>query len=241
VTVRRRAGGFTLLEVMVALAILGLGLSWIVSATASTVRNSEESRYYDAVTHLTRSKLFDVEEQLRKDGFQDSDQSSEGDFEDEGWPQITWQAEVIKAELPSMDQLQAIAQQQADQQQAAQEGAATGDGGGGLLGAMAMFGGGMGAEDAAGGSFISGQYQLIQQVFEVAIRKLRLTVRWKVIGQDRELVTILYVTDPAAMNRVLGGLGGAGAESYTGDTAAAGAPTGGGARTPRTPAGGGGR
>ena len=51
--------------------------------------------------------------QLRKDGFQELDQSSEGDFADEGWPSISWKAEVRKVELPSMEQLQAIAQQQA--------------------------------------------------------------------------------------------------------------------------------
>ena len=222
-----KMSGFTLVEVMSALAILALGLTMLLRSTAKTVREAEASRMRGIATALARNVLWDVEEQLRKDGFQETDQSTEGDFDDEGWPQIEWTAEVRKVELPSPEQLAAMAEAQAQDAAAAaaaQAGAGTGtgtgseplmEGGGGLLGMLSMFGGGFTAEDVAGGNFLAGGgYTIIQDVFKVAIRKIVLTVRWKVLGKEESFVVVYYITDPDAMNRVLGGVGGADSGAY---------------------------
>lgn len=214
--------GMSLLEVMFAMTILSIGLTWIIKGSAGAVRNATESRTYDAITELARSKMLDVEEQLLKDGFQETEQSTEGDFADEGWPAWTWEAKVEKAQLPSLERIQAM-QAEADNQMA---GAGTGSGtavdplqeaasGGGLMGMLSMLGGGdFSAEGAAGGSFIATQYDLIVKVFEASIRKVTLTVKWTVVGAPREMKVIAYFTDPAAMNRVIGLASGAGAGDY---------------------------
>jgi general secretion pathway protein I len=219
---RARHAGFTLLEVMIALAILAVGLTWILKATAQSVRNATDSRMYDTITELARSKMLDVEEQLQKDGFQETEQSTEGDFDDEGWASVTWVAKVEKAKLPSMERLQQM--QAAGDQTGSGSGSGTGSdmaalndaaSGGGLMGMLSMMGGGdFSAEGAAGGSFIASQYQLIEQVFEAAIRKVSLTVKWQVVGAPRELKVVAYFTDPAAMNKVIGNATGAGAGDY---------------------------
>jgi len=229
-----RHAGFTLLEVMFALTILAIGLTWMLKATASSVRNATESRSYDSVTELARSKMLDIEEQLLKDGFQETEQGSEGDFSDEGWPAMSWVAVVEKAKLPSLERVQAMqaeaenAAAAAAQAEAAGAGSGSGLGsgtnaavldaasGGGLMGMLAMMGGGgdMSAEGAAGGGFIASQYQMIERVFEAAIRKVTLTVKWQVVGAPRELKVVAYFTDPSAMNKVIGGATGAGAGDY---------------------------
>ena len=63
-------------------------------------------------TDLARGKMYDIEEMLLKDGFTDTDQSqtSEQCFEDEGWPTICYSYKVEELELPSFDELQAMAQ-----------------------------------------------------------------------------------------------------------------------------------
>jgi general secretion pathway protein I len=229
-----RQTGFTLVEVMAALAILALGLTLLLQSTAKTVLAAESSRMRGVAAALARDALWEVEEKLRKDGFQETDQSSEGDFEEQGWPQITWKAEVRKVELPSPEQLAAMAEQQAQAAQAQAAAAASGtgagtgtgsepmiDSGGGLLGMLSMFGGGMTAEDVGGASFLGGGgYSIIQEVFKVAIRKIVLTVSWKALGAEESFDVVYYITDPDAMNRVLGGgTGGAGSDAYGQDAA----------------------
>lgn len=224
---QRGNNGFTLLEVMFALTILAIGLTWILRATTASVRNATESRSYDAVTELARSKMNDVEEQLLKDGFQETEQSTEGDFADEGWPGMTWVATVEKAKLPSLERLQQM--QQEGQNAGSGTGSGTGSGsdqqalfdaasGGGLMGMLSMLGGGdMSAEGAAGAGFIGQYYQIIEQVFEAAIRKVTLTMKWQVVGAPRELKVIAYFTDPSAMNKVLGMATGGDSDLYAGE------------------------
>ncbi|MCX5743261.1 MAG: hypothetical protein NT062_12275, partial [Proteobacteria bacterium] len=87
---------------------------------------------------------------------------------------------------------------------------------GGMLG---MFGGGAGggaggaggaggdANDARGASLIGSKYSMFQDILKVSIRKVTLTMRWKVLGRDRDLPVVSYFTDQAAMDKVLKGFG----------------------------------
>jgi general secretion pathway protein I len=232
-----RQRGFTLIEVMFSLTILAIGLTWIVRSTTASMRNATESRTYDAVTELARSKMNDIEEQLLKDGFQETEQGGEGDFTDEGWPTFSWVSVVEKAKLPSLERLQQM--QQESQNPGSGSGTGTGTGsdqaalmdaasGGGLMGMLSMLGGGgdMSAEGAAGAGFIGQYYQIIEQVFEAAIRKVTLTIKWQVVGQPRELKVVAYFTDPSAMNKVLGMATGADSDQYEGAGSGTGTGTG---------------
>jgi len=225
----RRSSGFTLIEVMVALAIMALSLTWILSRSMQIVREVEASRIRGVAVHLAQTALWDIEETLRKDGFQETDQSTDWEtFEDEGWPQVSWKADVRKVELPSPEQLQAMAaaQAQAEQQrmQTADGGVgegtgagATASGGGGLISMLGMFGGGGGvtAEDQASLGFLGGGgYKIVQDVFKQAIRKIVVTVKWTTIGEEESFDVVYYITDPDAMNRVIGGVAGAGTDEY---------------------------
>ena len=71
---RRSAGrpsaalGFTLLEVMVAVAILAIALSAVFSAEAGSVRTAQHARKLGLATLLVRCKMGEIEEDLEKKG-----------------------------------------------------------------------------------------------------------------------------------------------------------------------------
>src|SRR5262245_21861898 len=108
--------GFTLLEVMIALALLGLGMVVLIKSAAGNIFSTEDAHMMGIATDLARGKMYDIEEVLLKDGFTDSSQSQESEkcFDDEGWPNICYTYTVEEAKMPSFEQMQAMAQKQAE-------------------------------------------------------------------------------------------------------------------------------
>jgi general secretion pathway protein I len=91
--------GFTLLEVMVALSILALALVAIAGINANSFEESNYAKHLTVATLLARSKMIDVEEELRKDGFGDDEKSFDGDFSEEGYSSIRWKAVARPVEI----------------------------------------------------------------------------------------------------------------------------------------------
>lgn len=224
-----RHRGFTLLEVMIGLALLGLGLTVLIKSAAGDIFNAQQAHMMGVATDLARGKMYEIEEKLLKDGFSDTEQSEDDrPFEDEGWPQVLYSYKIEVVELPSWDQLQKIAtgsgrgsgssssskgsEAGSDEESSnpfansALGGALMGMGG---LGGPSSGGSGKGGDiDAAqGASFIQGQYQMFQQILKVTIRKVTLTVKWKVLGSDRDMKVVTFFTDAAAMDKVINGMG----------------------------------
>jgi general secretion pathway protein I len=226
--------GFTLLEVMVALALLGLGLVVLIKSAANNINAAEQSHMMGIATDLARGKMYDIEEQLLKDGFTDTDQSQVDlkPFDTEGWPNIFYSYKVEQVEMPDFDQLTAMAQgRQGSGAYAASAGSgsnyygsafgsAYGSGFGpdqvggfqnsALGGMLGMFGGGGASSGVAGsqaGSLIQSQYSMFQQILKASVRKVTLTVSWKVMGIDNSMRVVCFFTDASAMDKVLNGLG----------------------------------
>ena len=70
--------GFTLLEVMVATAILGLGLTAILSAQAGAFSTAAHARNLSVATTLARCKMGEIEEHLYRDGVQELEENESG-------------------------------------------------------------------------------------------------------------------------------------------------------------------
>ncbi|HEX7839938.1 MAG TPA: prepilin-type N-terminal cleavage/methylation domain-containing protein, partial [Kofleriaceae bacterium] len=201
----RRLPGFTLLEVMIALAVLGLGLTVLIKSAAGNIFSSQQAHMMGVVTDLARGKMYDLEEKLLHDGFSDTEQHEEDQtFSDEGWSSIHYSYKIELVELPGWDQLQKLVQGTGSGSGAAGKGSAAGsdEGGGGgfensmLGGMMSQFGGlagfggggigslggsGKGSADVAsamGASFVQSQYSMFQQILKDSIRKVTLTVTW---------------------------------------------------------------
>jgi general secretion pathway protein I len=92
--------GFTLLEVMVALAILAASLMAISEVVGGALRNHVRARQLDMATLLARGKMVEVQAAFERKGFRDFDESEDGTFEAEGHPEIRWKLEVRR---PTVD------------------------------------------------------------------------------------------------------------------------------------------
>ncbi|WP_244221743.1 prepilin-type N-terminal cleavage/methylation domain-containing protein [Corallococcus exercitus] len=103
----RRRSGFTLLETMVAMAILSVALMAIFDLNSGAVANHVYTKRLTVASLLARSKMTDLEQKLYDDGFEQDDDEQSGDFSDDGWPQFKWRARIIapKTDGVTPDQL----------------------------------------------------------------------------------------------------------------------------------------
>src|SRR4051812_35371801 len=101
-------GGFTLLEVVLAMAILGMSLLAIFRLNSGAVAMHAYTKRLTVATLLARSKITDIEQDLYDRGFSVDDQEQSGDFSDEGWgTSFRWKAKILapKTQGISPDQL----------------------------------------------------------------------------------------------------------------------------------------
>lgn len=90
-----RRQGFTLLEVMIALAILGMSLMAIFRLNAGAVAMHAYTKRLTVASMLARGKMVDLEQELYQEGFEVDDQEVSGDFKEEGWNAFQWRARII--------------------------------------------------------------------------------------------------------------------------------------------------
>ncbi len=193
---RRR--GFTLLEVMVALAILAAGLMAIADLSGNALRNHAYARDLSLATLLARGKLAELEEGWQDSGFRDFDEEKDGDFADEGHPEFKWRAELTRPDPHlSSDQLFGMLAGLGGD-------ASTQDVLAKLMGGTTPSGGGpqvtAGAAGAAMATTLQAQIDAFAEQVKKALRHLTLTVAWRDGRQVREMTvsTHLVVLNPRA-------------------------------------------
>jgi general secretion pathway protein I len=209
---RRIKKGFSLLEVMVAIAILGLTLTVILSAQGGLAASNRSAANMGTAVHLGRCKMTEIEEQLLKLGYQEIDQIDNGvpcclDSTPEGF---TCDVKIEKVELPNM-------QNNGDGGVSAATSAMLGPnnaaGGPGLdlnfdasagMGGLQGMGGQLASQFGAGGAGAEGLlsmvmgflYPSIKPMYEASIRRLTVNVKWKEGPNARELPLTQFVTNP---------------------------------------------
>ncbi|MBZ4334177.1 prepilin-type N-terminal cleavage/methylation domain-containing protein [Corallococcus coralloides] len=194
-------GGFTLLETMVALAILSVALMAIFDLNSGAVANHVYTKRLTVAALLSRSKMTDLEQKLYDDGFEQDDDEQSGDFSDEGWPQFKWRARIIAPKTDGVTPDQLI-------------GAifnlpmGGGDSGDPMGGLASLFGGGGG--DGKGGTPPGGTTtaspmgasamsmaqpmftQMVDQLTK-SVREVHLTVYWKEGTQVESVDVVTHV------------------------------------------------
>lgn len=208
----KRADGFTLLEVLVAVAILGLGLTIVLSSQTGAFFSYARAARLSQAPGLLRCKMEEVELELLKEGYPLLDEQDDGecceDIEVEGYS-CSWKIE--KVELPELS-LGAQLGGGADAGAGSGEGSAGGPLGvlatlqtGGLQagaqqgGDLSSLAGMMGESGGPGGvaSMVMGLvYPDLKPMLEASIRKITVVVHWKEGSSDRELAVTQYVTSP---------------------------------------------
>jgi general secretion pathway protein I len=203
----RNPRGFTLLETVIALAILALALMAIFDLNSGAVANHVYTKRLTVAAFLARSKMTDLEQKLYDEGFSSDDDEESGDFSDEGWPQFKWRAKIIapKTDGVSPDQLVGAIFN-------LPMGGADGD----MGGIAALFGGGAGADGKGGssggpvpaGGGMAGMAagmaqpmfnQMIDQLTN-AVREVHLTVTWREgkVVESMDVVTHVVSLGPGS-------------------------------------------
>ena len=187
-------GGFTLLEVMIAVAILGVSMTSLLTSQVASIRATRYAQALTSVTFLAEYQMIEVEYQMQKDGgWVREDRTYEGNFADQGWPKIKYTCLVDFIELPDYSKLRE-----------AKEDAAR-------------------AEDESGADYKDASDQaftalglvwpMVKQSIENSIRKAVCTVTWSEGQTEYEVQVSTFWTKPEMLTAVPG-LGG---EALPGD------------------------
>lgn len=91
--------GFTLLEVLIALAILSAALTILLGTMANSNQQSIYANRLTQISQAARSKMIDVEYEVMQDGFTENTWRDSGDF-GEVAPNAEWEVEVQPVEIP---------------------------------------------------------------------------------------------------------------------------------------------
>jgi general secretion pathway protein I len=191
----RPVAGFTLLEVMISLAILSVSLVAISGLTGGAVAMEAYSRRATEATLLLRAKMNDLEDQLHKDGFSDFDDDKRGTFEEEGAPAYAWRAEILKpdVQIDPAQLLSLLGVGTGKPGDASKSGNPLTQGlaaAAGALGSSAGMPGMPGAANLAGGPFaglLQGQAQGFIETLKKSVREVRVTVSWKDGKEERSI------------------------------------------------------
>jgi general secretion pathway protein I len=191
--------GFTLLEVMISLAILAIGLVAISDLNGGAVAMHAYARRATEATLLLKGKMLDIEDLLHKEGFHDFNDEKHGSFDDDGAPDYSWRAEIIKPDI-QLDPSQLLGMlgvggsgSKAGGGSAGIAGAATalagqlsGGGAGGIAGAL-QGGGAAAMMSGPLAGILQGQAKTFIETLKKSVREVRLTVSWQDGKQARSI------------------------------------------------------
>jgi len=188
--------GFTLLEVMVALAILATTLVVLLQIITNNVRATNHAKLTTAATLLARAKMTDIEDGVLENGFSTDTETAKGTFRDQGYPDFRWDSAIERIELPT--DMKQIAELQATDDSKSKDPMQA------LTGMM--------------GGLMSTFMEPIRVGLEESVRRVTLTITWNELGRrDQTLQIVTFLTDSSKLDLALSvGAMGAGAGAGAG-------------------------
>jgi general secretion pathway protein I len=209
-TPRIRRVGFTLLEVMVAVAILALSLTAIFASQAGAIQVAHRARKTSIATTLARCKMAEIEQQIFEDGFPaielaDTDGCCE-DAEIEGF-ECEWV--VSRVVLPDPD----LGDEGGLLESLGGEGEGEGSEPVPPADIEDQLASGAGAADLLGEIVMTYAYPVLKPTLEEQIRRARVRVRWHEGEREHSFDVVQYLvaepsqlpTDPALTPPPTGG------------------------------------
>lgn len=183
---RPRAGdsGFTLLEVLIAVAILAVSLSSLMGSQMNSMAATRYARDITAAALLAEHQIVELEFFHRQEGWVSSDVEYEGDFSEQGYDDMKWACTVHFIELPEYNQL--IEAKEGVDEAAGEDGDNVMDAGDQAFGALGMV------------------WPIVKAAIENSIRKVDCKVTWKNGALDEEFTVQTFWTDPAALQQLPG-------------------------------------
>ena len=192
--------GFTLLEVMVAVALLSLGIVLLLQVQARSIQLAQQARNLSVATGLARAKLYDCQADLLKKGFSIGDYDESGKFDDdgyEGFESFFWECHGYKPKLPVPDTTEITTGLMDSAEARGAEARANGQ-----LGGLA----GAGEAAGLGAGMIAPVLGQVSEVLGESIRELVVIVRWKEGESWQDLQVTTHVVDKTGINQIAGAL-----------------------------------
>ncbi len=218
-----RDRGLTLLEVMVAMAILALSMTSLMASQMASIRATRYAQHVTSIAFLAEFQLIEVEYVMRKEGgWVLEDKIYEGTFAAQGWGDIRYKCIVDFLEIPDYSKLRA-AKDDSDRAAQGESSVYYKSAGDKAFGALAMV------------------WPMIKQAIERSIRKVKCTVFWKDGNLQNEYTIYTFWADPEKL-KTLPGLGGEakeGDEDADGNADGKGGAAGGGGKSDATGTAGG--
>jgi general secretion pathway protein I len=193
--------GFTLLEIMIAVAILAATMVVLLRIVTNNIRATNHAKLQTAATFLARNKMSDVEDDILYNGFSSDTENDKGTFKDEGrgYERYRWETMIERIELPT-DMTQKTQDMARDSRDEAKD----------PMAMMTSFLGGM----------MSAFIEPIRIGLQESVRKVTVRVIWVEIGRGEQTIEVVqYLTDPAQLEKAMlppgGAPGGPGAPGST--------------------------
>ncbi len=209
--------GFTLLEVMVAMAILALGLTTILSSQTGLFAATRRVQNETHAASLMRCKMTELELELLEDGYPIIEQSDSGECcedEDTDGFRCEWLVQTVELPQPSSFEGESPDESE-DTGEEAEASTALGTDAGDLAAASPLGAGfsdvggvddlaGNLGESAEGGGIIGMALQMVyptlKPMLEASIRKITVKVIWEEGQKERVFEVAQYVTNPMEGN-----------------------------------------
>jgi general secretion pathway protein I len=197
----RTNAGFTLLEIMIAVAIMSATLVVLLRIVTNNIRATNHAKLQTAATFLARNKMSDVEDEILYDGFSSETEKDKGTFKDEGrgYEKFRWETEIERIELPT-DMTQKTQDMAKESRDEAKD----------PMAMMTSFLGGM----------MSAFIEPIRIGLQESVRKVTVRVFWDEIGRAEQTIEVVqYLTDPSKLEAAMQagqGIGAPGAPGATG-------------------------
>ncbi len=202
---------FTLLEVMVAVAILGLGLVTILTAQTGLFSSSKRSATLSQAVGLARCKMSEIEEELLRDGFSLTSEDEEGPCCEDEASALRCKWSIITVELPDLEEgalggADAGAAEESpasplDALGGASDQLMSGNTSSAVEGLTGMLGGGSTGGPSMGAGALAPMamsliYPQLKGMLEASIRKVTVRVVWSEGETERDLSVTQYLTNP---------------------------------------------
>ncbi|MCA9507322.1 MAG: prepilin-type N-terminal cleavage/methylation domain-containing protein [Myxococcales bacterium] len=172
---KRSKNGFSLMEVMVALALLALSFTSLVLVQSRATNLAVQSRYISTATQLARFQLMECKREVEKIISSASDFKQEGDYQEQGFDEYKWECHAPRFNMrpPSASQVESRAKANAPK--------------------------GLKDEMSTTSSAMSPMISLITESLGNSVRELVVVIRWKNNGIDDEVRVVTHVVDLNAM------------------------------------------
>lgn len=153
--------GFTIIEVMLAMAILAIAMTTLLGTQSRSVVQNDHARQLVVASQLAHDQMLAIQTRLMKDGFQVDTETDRGTFREREYRDFRWEAIIEPIDLEP-EELSSQLQEQL---------LGTSDDEGTLSGSSAI--------NAQLPSMLGMVTMMIQNMIEQRIRRVTLAVKWE--------------------------------------------------------------